>query len=207
MAQRRTPRTGSGRGFSVLQLLIVTAVAALVAAVAVPMYVSRAKQSALQQNAASLQLELKSYLALDLDPTYVADGAEAPGDAGSASEDATSSADGPDAHNACQVFTLSLRGPEGRLSSYYVNPYGGSRAVVCRSAPPDHDDGRAPAVWITDDQRYAYDTLKASAAATDGLHGTLVVVFLSHNGRTSGIDAYYIDGAGRVSPEATALTI
>jgi type II secretory pathway pseudopilin PulG len=206
VARRQTKQAG-GAGSSVLQILIVAGVVALVAAIAVPVYAGRAKQSALQQNAASLQLELKTYLALDLDPTYVADGEIIAGDVPPASREAIASTGSPGAHNACRVFTLALRGPRDRASSYYVNPYGGSREVICRSAPPETSDGKAPAVWITDDQRYAYDALKTSAADTSGLRGTLVVVFLSHNGRTSGIDVYYVDGSGEVSPTATALIV
>jgi type II secretory pathway pseudopilin PulG len=206
VARRQTKQAG-GAGSSVLQILIVAGVVALVAAIAVPVYAGRAKQSALQQNAASLQLELKTYLALDLDPTYVADGEIIAGDVPPASQEATASTGSPGAHNACRVFTLALRGPRDRASSYYVNPYGGSRVVVCQSAAPETDDGEAPAVWITDDQRYAHDALTTSAADTSGLRGTLVVVFLSHNGRTSGIDVYYVDGSGEVSPTATALIV
>jgi hypothetical protein len=207
VARRQTRQAGGAPGSSVLQILIVGGVVALVAAIAVPVYAGRAKQSALQQNAASLQLELKTYLALDLDPTYVADGEIVASDVPPASQEATASTGSPGAHNACRVFTLALRGPRDRASSYYVNPYGGSREVICRSAPPETSDGKAPAVWITDDQRYAYDALKTSAADTSGLRGTLVVVFLSHNGRTSGIDVYYVDGSGEVSPTATALIV
>jgi hypothetical protein len=189
----------------VLQILIAAGVVALVAAIAVPVYAGRAKLAALQQNADSLQLELKSYLALDLDPTFVADGAVAPGDTSPASAQATGTQDAPGTHNACRVFALALRGPKDRQSSYYVNPYDGSREVACQSAPPDAGD--APAVWITDDQSYAYDALRTSAADTRSLRGTLVVVFLSHNGQTSGIDVYFVDGSGKASPTATALIV
>jgi hypothetical protein len=207
MARRQTKQAGGGGGSSVLQILIVAGVVALVAAIALPVYAGRARRETLRQNAASLQLELKTYLALDLDPTYVADGEIGADAAPPASREATVSTGSPGAHNACRVFTLALRGPRDRASSYYVNPYGGSRVVVCQSAAPDTDDGGAPAVWITDDQRYAHDTLKTSASDTSGLRGTLVVVFLSHNGRTSGIDVYYVDGSGEVSPTATALIV
>jgi len=207
MARRQTKQAGGAGGSSVLQILIVAGVVALVAAIALPVYAGRARRETLRQNAASLQLELKSYLALDLDPTYVADGKIGAGDVPPASQEATASTDSPGAHIACRVFTLALRGPRDRASSYYVNPYGGSREVICRSALRETGDGGAPAVWITDDQRYAYDALKTSAADTSRLRGTLVVVFLSHNGQTSGIDLYYVDGSGKVSPTATALTV
>ena len=145
MARRSTRQAGSSAGSSVLQILIVAGVVALVAAIAVPVYAGRARQGVLQQNADSLQLELKTYLALDLDTAFVADSEAALGDAATASQETTVSG-APGAQNACRVFTVALRGPRGTISSYYVNPYDGGRAVVCRSALPAAVDGGAPAV-------------------------------------------------------------
>jgi hypothetical protein len=41
-------------------------------------------------------------------------------------------------------------------SGRYMHPLSGSRAIVCQTALPADASGVRPAVWITDDQRYAY---------------------------------------------------
>ena len=205
MAPRNARGTGGRDGFSTLQILIVAALVAMVLAVALPAFAARARQSALRQNAHSLELELKSYLALDLDRTYLADDAAVAEVAAAA--DTTVSADAPGTQNACRVFSLALRGPHGYRSAYYVNPFDGSRTVVCRSALPTAGDDTPPAVWITDDRRYSYRAFTPSLETTRRLRGTLVVVFLSHDGHTSCIEVYYVDGSGERSPTASALAI
>jgi hypothetical protein len=177
-------------GWAVLQTVIVAVIVVAVAVLAVPLYASGARQASLQQNASTLRFELGSYLAQGLDPTYVAAGAE----------------QATDSHNAAAVFTRALSGPRKR-SAYYVNPFDGSRQIVCTSQLPAAGAGTPPAVWITGDQGYAFDAFKPSPENTARLRGTLVVVFLEHNGQTSGVDIYYVDGDGQRSPTAGLLAL
>lgn len=192
---RQAPRNGNMAGFAVVQAMIVFAIAALVVAVAVPVYAARAKESVLRENARTLQLEVASYLALDLDATYVADNETVAG----ARADAERS--------ASEVIARALGGSEAGLSGYYVNPFGGSRAVVCQTALPPTAGGTPPAVWITDDPRYAYAAYTASPTTKSRLRGTLMIAFITRSGRTSGIEVFYVDAAGQRSPTATTLAI
>lgn len=192
---RHAPPTGSQIGFAVIQTLIVAAIAAIVVAVAVPVYAARAKESVLRENAKTLELEVKSYLALDLDATYVAD------------NETVAGAGTDDERSASEVIAQALGGPGDGISAYYVNPLGGSRAIVCQTALPSTAGGTPPAVWITDDQRYAYGAFTASPTTKSRLRGTLMIVFISHSGRTSGIEVFYVDAAGERSPIATTLAI
>jgi hypothetical protein len=190
---RQAHSTGGQTGFAVVQTLIVAAIAVLVAAVAIPVYAARAKESVLRQNATTLELELKSYLAVGLDPTYV--GADEPG-AGAGADDERS---------ASEVFAKALAGQGDGASAYYINPLDGSRAIVCQTALPAIAGGTPPAIWITDDERYAFAAFTASPTTKSRLRGTLMIVFIGVGGRTSGIEVFYVDAAGERS--ATAITL
>jgi hypothetical protein len=174
-------RTSGQEGWAVLQTIIAIAIAVAVVIVAAPIYVSGARGAELQENAATLRLELATYLAQGLDPAYVP-----------VSEESTAT----DSHTASAVFARALRGPR-KLSAYYVNPFDGSRSVVCTPQLPSQDS--PPAVWITDDQRYGYEAFRVSAENTARLRGTLVVAFLIRSGRTCGVDVYYVDRDGQRS--------
>lgn len=179
---RRSPRRGSNAGFAVVQTLVVIAIAGIVAALAIPVYAARAKESVLRQNAATLELEVKSYLAAGRD-------------------------DSDDQVSASEFLAHALGGPREGISAWYVNPFCGSRAVVFQTAVPAGTGGAPPAVWITDDQRYAYASFTASPATKSRLRGTLMVVSIVHDGRTSGVEVFYVDAAGHRSPTATTIAI
>jgi len=179
---RRTPRRRSDAGFAVVQTLVVIAIAGIVAALALPAYAARAKESVLRQNAATLELEVKSYLAAGVD-------------------------DSDDMSSASEVIAHALCGPGSGISPWYVNPLCGSRAVVFQTVLPAGAGAVPPAVWITDDQQYAFASFAASPATKSRLRGTLMIVCISRNGRTSGVEIFYVDAGGRRSPTATTIAI
>jgi len=184
-------RTDRESGWAVLQTVIVAVIVSAFVAVAVPLVTSGAREARLEQNAAALRLELGSYLAQGLDPTY-------------ASVDDTGVSAEPRA--AAAGLSRALRGPEKRSASY-VNPFDGSRAVVCSSRLPSRAGDGPPAVWITDDQRYGYESYRPSEENTARLRGTLVVALLTRSGQTSGVDVYYVDRDGRRSPTVGLLAL
>jgi type II secretory pathway pseudopilin PulG len=185
---RRTPEHQTRKGFTVIQALIVFAIVGVFAGIAIPVYASRAKDAVLRQNADSLALQVRTYLALDLHPAYVADGGQAMG---------------TDQANVSTALAAALRsGTAGR----YLNPYSGSRTVVCQSQPPTSADRARPAVWITDDQHYAYAAITPSVITKDQIAGTLLVVFVTQ-GATETIDVFCVDAAGERSPLAAGLAL
>ena len=195
MVSRQARSAGSQAGFAVVQTLIVFAVAGIIAAMAIPVYAARAKESVLRENAKTLELEVKSYLALGLDATYITD------------NETVAGAGTDDGRSASEIITRALGGPEDGISAYYINPLCGSHAVVCQTALPSTAGGVPPAVWITDDQRYAYGAFAASPTTKSWLRGTLMIVFITRGDRTSGIEVFYVDAAGQRSPTATTLAI
>ena len=188
--KRPTLRRRMDKRFAVLEAFIVFAVVAIIVAVAVPAYAARARESVLQQNVQSLAQEVRGEVAFDLDCAYVAE--EGLAAAGSAQESLSTN------------LTRTLRsGEAGR----YVNPLSGSSTIVSESALPSSTDGRPPAVWITDDQSYTYGAFNASATTTRYLRGTLVIAFITHDGRTSCLEVFFVDAAGKRSSAATVLGI
>jgi hypothetical protein len=185
---RRTSECRNGRRFSVLQLLIVCTIAALVAALAIPAFGAQARKSVLRQNAETLALQVKNDLALDRSPGYVAEGDRAAGD-------------GPQALST--DLSVTLRSGE---AGHFVNPFSGSRAIVCAVAPAASTALARPAVWITDDQHYAYAQFRSSAVTRSQLAGTLVVAFVTRDG-VERVDVYFVDGAGERAHSAAALAL
>jgi type II secretory pathway pseudopilin PulG len=186
MSRQATRRRGDG-GFSALETLIVLGIVGLIAAVGIPAYASQAQKSVLRQNAQSLALQVKSYLALDLSPAYVADGEQAGGGEGTVST----------------ALSGALRsGTAGR----FTNPFSGSRVIACESAPPASPSRARPAVWITDDAHYDYAAFRTSATTESQLAGTLVVVFVTEAGVNS-VEVFYVDAHGGRSPAAAALAL
>jgi Tfp pilus assembly protein PilE len=187
---RRTSERYSGLHFSVLQLLIVCAITGVVAALAIPAFGTQAKKSVLRQNAETLALQVKSALALDHSLEYVADG-----DRAAAGDD--------DSQALSTALSGALRsGAAGR----FVNTFSGSGAVVCAEAPPASSALARPAVWITDDQHYAYAQFRSSAITRSLLAGTLVVAFVMRD-EVGTVDVFYVDGAGERSPVAAAVAL
>jgi type II secretory pathway pseudopilin PulG len=178
-----------------LQVLIVVAIAALVVTLAIPAYAARARDTVLCENAKTLEFEVKSYLALDLEPTYVSD------------READADAKLDVGRGASEVIANALGGYGGGVSAYFVNPTSGSRMVVCESDLSATPDGTPPAVWISDDKRYSYAAFVASSTTKDRLGGTLMLVFTTPGVRAGGIEVFYVDAEGERSATATTLAI
>jgi hypothetical protein len=186
MSWQTTRRRGDS-GFSVLEALVVFAIVGLVAAIGIPAYASRAQKSVLQQNAQSLVLQVKSYLALDLSPAYVADCEQAAGGE--------------------RAISMVLRGAlRSGTAGRFTNPLSGSRVIACESAPPASPIRTRPAVWLTDDAHYAYDGFRTSATTRSQLAGTLVVVFVAEAGVNS-VQVFYVDAHGGRSPAEVSLAL
>jgi len=192
---RRTPRRRSDSGFAVVQTLIVFAIAGIVAAIAIPVYATRAKDSVLQQNAGSLVLQVKGCVALDLDPAYVDDDGH------------VRNSDGDADNNLSTTIARALRAPGAGSWGHYVNPLSGSDRILCQTASPTSAGDLRPAVWITDDQRYAFAAIGASDTMRNQLAGTLLVVFTTSGGRPSALDIFYVDDAGQRSATAIVLAL
>jgi type II secretory pathway pseudopilin PulG len=178
----------------------VVAIAAAVAGIALPRYVSGAKDTTLVRNLGTLELQVKSLAALDLDPTFLPDPDRL----------ASASAGDPADYQAAVTSSISvalattLRQGVAGDTGRFVNPVSHSTAVVCQSAPPWSNGDAQPAVWITNDEEYVYEAL-STGGKRDCLAGTLLVVFHEDGPDAGTIEVYYVDSAGQPTPQVATL--
>ena len=191
--RRQNARRRGDSGFVVLHTLIVFAIAGVVAAIGLPVYASGAKDTVLRQNARTLEVELTSQVALGLEPASVAGNGEATGS--SAAQD-----------HAVLAIAKAIRESDNGCVRRFANPFSGGRAIVCQSTPPMSGRGSQPAIWVTDDQRYAYGTFAPSASTKAQLAGTLLVV-AGARGRQGTIQIFYVDDAGQRSSTLATLSL
>jgi type II secretory pathway pseudopilin PulG len=179
----------------------VVAIAAAVAGIALPRYVSGAKDTTLVRNLGTLELQVKSRAALDLDPTFLPDPDRL----------ASASAGDPADYQAAVTSSISvalattLRQGVAGDTGRFVNPVSHSTAVVCQSAPPWSNGEAQPAVWITDDEEYVYEAL-STGGTQDRLAGTLLVVFHEDGPDAGTIDVCCVDADGQPAPQVAILT-
>jgi hypothetical protein len=182
-----TNEARGGRRFTVLQALIVFAVAGLVAALAIPAFAAQAKTSVLRQNQVALALQVRTNVVLADDTTPAPDASPSTG-----------------ASAADAIMSDLSAGQRSTADGRYLNPFSASSAFVCGSVPPAARAAARPAVWITDDAGYAYAAFKPSRLTSSRLAGSLVVATVERGGTTT-IDIYYIDGHGRRSPNVETI--
>jgi type II secretory pathway pseudopilin PulG len=182
LAMKRVTAGSKEQGFAVLQMLVVFAIVAAVAGIGLPVYASRAKHVVLEQNVESLEVQVKGLLALDGDAV------------------------GDDSCLAAGLARALSASDAGR----YVNPLSGSDGIVWQDALSDRTESGPPAIWITDDSRYAHEGFVASGDTRCRLAGTLLVVLRGRNGtiavdETIAVDVFYVDGEGRKSTRVETL--
>lgn len=166
-----TDQAKGARRLSVLQALIVFAVAGLVAALALPALASQAKTSVLSQNQAALAQQVRAQIAL--------------------------SSDG-------MVSDALHKGLRSGALGRFVDPISGSAAIVRSASLPARGAEAPPAIWITDDPRYAYAVFSPSDETRAQLAGSLLVVFVNEGSGTT-IDVYYVDASGQRSASVETL--
>ncbi len=198
-----TSGRGRDRRSPVLQLLIVVAIAAVIAGIALPRYISGAKGTALIRNMGTLELQVKSLAALGLDPTFMPHpdrlASASSGDSAGASQAAATT-------SISVALATTLRQGAVGDAGRFVNPVSHSTDIACQSAPPWSTGQARPAVWITDDEEYVHSALSAGDQR-DGLAGTLLVVFRQGGSDAGAIDVYFVNCAGQPTPKVATLAI
>ena len=175
----------SEKGFTIIQLIVVMAIIAIIAAIAIPVYfnvVEDAKQKVLVANTSEVA-KLTAVYCYDYDQEDWYDSWNHDGDGS--------------LNNFLELELEIINDGTYENNISLKNPYSEKMSILDYDKTLSSGDGFCPAVFLTANSAYS----PAGGGSTDNILGTIVIYFKLNGGVTEYIQVYYVNNDGTKSED------
>ena len=182
--------SSSGKGFTLIEVIVVLVILAVLAAILIPSmikWIDRSKEKVLDINMREVARYVKAYsLEYERSDWY-----------GAWNDDGDGSL-----NNEIELEWETIKSGKHGNNMTIENPYSHSSTILDYDRTLASGDGYRPAVFLTANSSYGYDT---GTGSTNNIIGAIVVYFKVSDGTAEYIKVYYIKKDGTKSSDSVTV--